>query len=367
MRSGRAIFGTVDTWLLHKLKNVNSAEKFEVISDITNASATGLFDPFKLEFIPAMLKYFKINKNMLPAVVDNSYDFGYTHKSMLGAPIKIATVIADQAAALLGNACFRKMDIKVSNLFGCQSFFLQILMNNIFQITLGTGAFLNINTGNKPKGSKNGSSPMVAYDLSTKKKRTSRVFYTERGFNEASTVIRFALTVGLCNDVKQLSSMAFSVPSSDGVFFIPKFVSMAGFVGFKNSTTKEHLVRAILESIVFQVATFYFLTKEEIAYHFDKIRIDGGISENDFICQQIADLINVKIERSANSSELTSFGVAYLSAYISSSAQLEELEHASKFYKLDKVFLPNEANRKELFMRYKKFEAVCKTFESVKL
>lgn len=115
MKSGRAIFGTVDTWLLHKLKNVNSTEKFEVVSDITNASATGLYDPFTLKYLPEVLKYFKIKKNMLPAVVDSSYDFGVTHKSMLGAPIKIATVIADQVAALIGNACFRKMDIKVNN------------------------------------------------------------------------------------------------------------------------------------------------------------------------------------------------------------------------------------------------------------
>ena len=207
---------------------------------------------------------------------------------------------------------------------------------------------------------------MVAYDLTTKRKKPSRVFYTERGFNESSTVIRFAMTVGLCDDVKQLSNIASSVTNSDGVFFIPTFVSMAGFVGFKNSTTKEHLVRAVLESIVFQVASFFFLTKEEVSYHFDKIKIDGGISENDFICQQIADLINVKIERSVNSSELTSYGVAYLSSYISG-AVLDELEHASKFYKVDKIFIPNEANRKELFMRYKKFETILKTFERFKL
>lgn len=207
---------------------------------------------------------------------------------------------------------------------------------------------------------------MVAYDLTTKRKKTSRVFYTERGFNESSTVIRFAMTVGLCNDVKQLSGIASSVPNSDGVFFIPTFVSMAGFVGYKNSTTKEHLVRAVLESIVFQVASFFFLTKEEISYHFDKIKIDGGISANDFICQQIADLINVKIERSVNSSELTSYGVAYLSSYISG-AVLDELEHASKFYKVDRIFIPNEANRKELFMRYKKFETILKTFGRFKL
>jgi putative glycerol kinase 5 len=206
---------------------------------------------------------------------------------------------------------------------------------------------------------------MVAYDLSTKRKRKSIVFYTERGFNESSTLIRFAKTVGLCNDVKQLSELAFSVKSADGCFFIPAFMSVAGFVGFKNSTTKEHLVRAVLEAIVFHVATFFFLTKEESSYHFDKIRVDGGISENDFICQQLADLINVKIERSVDSSELTSFGVAYLSSYVC--GVIEELEHASKFYKVGKIFVPNETNRKELFMRYKRFEEICKKFDKVKV
>ena len=203
---------------------------------------------------------------------------------------------------------------------------------------------------------------MVGWDLSTKRKRTSRVFYTERSFNESASLIKFAKTVGLCTDVKELSDSAFSVPDSDGVFFIPRFNSMAGFVGFKNSTTKEHLVRAVLESIVFNVATFFFLTKEETSYHFDKLRIDGGISENNFICQNIADLINVKIERSAESSELTSFGVAYLSSYICGEG-IDELEHSSKFYRVGKVFVPNEGNRKELFMRYKKFETISKKFD----
>lgn len=177
---------------------------------------------------------------------------------------------------------------------------------------------------------------------------------------------RFAKVVGLCSDVKELSSMAYAVNNSDGVFFIPKFTTMAGFIGYKHSTTKHHLVRAILEAIVFQVATFYFLTKEETSYHFDKFRIDGGISENDFVCQQICDLINIKLERSVNASEVTSYGVAYLSSYLCG-AVIDELEHASKFYKVGKVFMPNEANRNELFMRYKKFEEIFKTFDKVEL
>lgn len=206
---------------------------------------------------------------------------------------------------------------------------------------------------------------MVAWDLSTKRKKPSRVFYTERGFADSATLIRFAKTVGLCNDVKELSSLASAVSSPDGVFFLPHFSTNAGFVGYKNSTTKEHLVRAVLESIVFNIASFFFLTKEETGYHFDKLRIDGGISENDFVCQNIADLVNITIERSVSASELTSHGVSYLSAYICGA--LDELENASKFYKIGKVFTPNEANRKELFMRYKKFEDICKKADKFKL
>lgn len=233
----------------------------------------------------------------------------------------------------------------------------------VSQITLGTGAFLNINTGNKCKGSINGASPMVAWDLTTKRKRPSKVFYTERGFNDCAKLIRFAKTVGLCNDVNDLSEMAFAVSNADGVFFIPKFMC---FLGYKNSTSKEHLVRAVLEAIVFHVASFFFLTKEETSHHFDKVRVDGGISANNFICQLIADLVNIQVERSAYSSELTSHGVAYLSAYLCGEV-VEELEHAAKFYKIGKVFQPNEEIRKELFMRYKKFEELCKKFDGVQL
>ena len=93
MRSGHAVFGTVDTWLSHKLKNLNGFEKNEPIPDVSNASATGLFDPFDTYHNSLNLRYFKIKKRILSIVVDNSFDFGYAHKSLLGA---LATTIADQ-------------------------------------------------------------------------------------------------------------------------------------------------------------------------------------------------------------------------------------------------------------------------------
>lgn len=340
VRSGRAALCTLDTWLLNRLKNFNKFEKFDFISEISSASSTGLFDSFHLEFMPMSLKFFDLDKSILPRVVDNSYDFGYTHKAVLGMPIRIGTIIADQAASLIGNACFRKMDAK---------------------ITLGTGTFLNINTGRKCKGSLNGANPVIAWNTQTRSKRQSIIFYSERSFYDSSTLIRFANTIGLCNKVEELSDMALSVHDSDGVIFIPKFHSMAGFIGYKQSTTKCHFVRAVLESIVFKVAQFYFLTKEETNYHYDKIRIDGGISANDFICQSIADLLNIQIERAVNSSELTSIGVAYLAAY--NCGILDELEHAAKFYKVERTFFPNESYRKELFMRYKRFDDVNNHYE----
>jgi putative glycerol kinase 5 len=333
MKLNRAALCTVDTWLLNCFKNYKVFEKFENISDISTASSTGLFDSFLLDYSQLTLNSFKIDANMLPEFVDNSYDFGYIHKSILGAPVRIATIIADQAASLIGNACFRKMDAK---------------------ITLGTGTFLNINTGKKCTGSRNGAHPLIAWNLQTKKKEQSIVYYTERQFNDSSTLIRFAKTIGLCTNVEELSDMALSVDDSDGVLFIPKFYSMAGFIGYKQSTTKNHFVRAVLESVVFKVANFYFLTKEDTNYHFDRMRIDGGISANDFICQSIADLLNINIERGVNSSEITSIGCAYLAAY--NCGILEELEHAAKFYKVEKTFSPNEKNRKALFIRYKRFE-----------
>lgn len=336
MKEGRAALCTVDTWLLNKLKQ----NKFECISEISTASATGLFDSFDLQYISLNLKIFGINRNMLPMVVSNSHDFGFTNSSLFGKPLRIGAIIADQAASLIGNACFRKMDAK---------------------ITVGTGTFLNVNTGGKCQGSRNGAHPMIAWKIQLRQKESdSIVFYTERQFNDSSTLIRFAKTVGLCENEKELSKMAYSVPDTDGAIFIPNFHSMAGFNGFKQSTTKSHLVRAVLESIVFKVAEFFFLNQEEHPeIRFGKIRIDGGISANDFICQSIADLLKIFIERGKNSSEITSLGCAYLAAF--NCGLFEKLEDAEKFYEVEQVFVPNENNYQQIYARFQRFLKIQKS------
>jgi glycerol kinase len=138
MKNGRVVAATLDTWLLFRLKNFQqSVEKFELITDISNAASTSYYDPFELKYNKDLLKLFKINKIIRPKVVDNSYDFGYTHKSLFGEAIKIATIISDQSASLIGNACFRKMDAKVSNF----QFFFRNYMLRRFKFLL---CFLSI-------------------------------------------------------------------------------------------------------------------------------------------------------------------------------------------------------------------------------
>lgn len=342
MNQNRIALCTVDTWLLNKFKSFNmQTTNFECITDISNATATGLYDTFNLEYNSINLKLFGIKRNMLSTTVSNSHDFGLTHASLFGVPVRIGAIIADQAASLIGNACFHKMDVK---------------------ITLGTGTFLNVNSGEKCRGSRNGANPMIAWNIQSREKNVKTVYYTERSFNESSTLIRFIKAIGLCSKEEKLSSLALSVPDSNGVIFIPKFHSMAGFIGYKQSTTKSHLVRAVLESIVFKVAEFFFLMQDENSdYRPEKIRIDGGISANDFVCQSIADLLNISIERGVNSSEITSVGCAYLAAY--NCGIFERLEQAEKFYKIEKVFIPNESVYRELFMRFKRFIDLNKYYE----
>jgi putative glycerol kinase 5 len=120
IKEDRVSFGTLDTWLLSRLKMDKIKDQ---VTDITSASSTGLYDPYYLNYSAVMLKIFNIKKTILPKVVSNSHNFGFTHENIFGVPVKIATVITDQSASMIGNCCFNKWSSK---------------------ITLGTGSFLHV-------------------------------------------------------------------------------------------------------------------------------------------------------------------------------------------------------------------------------
>lgn len=248
-----------------------------------------------MTYAKPLLKIFNIRESMLPTPVPNTYDFGHIDKSLFGHEIKIACSISDQSASMIGQCCLNRGDVKV---------------------TLGTGTFFNANYGEKCSASVHGLYPVVGWGLHDKV-----TYFIEGASNDCGTVIEWALSTGLIDDVKKSSEIAESVADSDGVYFMNAFSGLGapfndgraacGFIGLKSSTTKAHMVRAMLESIAYRAALLYWCCLEETPMRFTSLRLDGGVSRNNFICQLLADLTRLNVERSSDP-EMTMLGTIFL-------------------------------------------------------
>ncbi|XP_050094584.1 putative glycerol kinase 5 isoform X4 [Anopheles aquasalis] len=313
LKSGNVLYGTIDSWLLYRLRQGSDRTRpVKHISDVTNCTSTGLYDPFSQQWAGWATNLFSIKKELLPEVVDNSHDFGYVHESLLGAKIKIGASVSDQSASLWGTCCFQRGDVK---------------------ITMGTGSFLNVNTGPKCLASVHGLYPLIGHILQEAPSNTDITYLMEGSSNDTGSIIEWALNVGLFEDPADSAGMAASVPHTDGVLFVPAFSGLgppihddtagSGFIGIKPSTRKEHLVRAVLESLAFRVALLYDCALRETGFSFVSIKVDGGVSKNDFICQTLADLTGVQVERGevTDSSALGAMFMAGLNCGIWSSKQ----------------------------------------------
>ncbi|CAG9765843.1 unnamed protein product [Ceutorhynchus assimilis] len=311
------MFGTLDTWLIYKL----TKGKFYV-TDISNASATGMFDPFSLcwSFLP---KIFKIPIDIFPMVVDNSYDFGEVTKDIFGEGIKIGAVMSDQSASMYGSCCFNKNDIKV---------------------TLGTGAFLNLNTAERIQGVSHGMYPLVGW-----KNENEVVYLAEVACSDAGSLMQWMLAIGLISNSEESSYIANSVKDNGGVYFIPAFSGLGppinnesaatGFIGIKPTTNKAHMIRAVLESIAYKIAMAYDLLNSECpTTSLMYIKADGGVSKNDFICQLLANLTNLNVKRSKF--EMATLGVAYFAGQ--SCGFWKSKEDILKIDRVEDVFKPTE-------------------------
>lgn len=293
-----------------------------------------MYDPFTLNWSSLVKPIFNIPETILPKVVDNNYDFGYIHESIVGHRIKIACSVSDQTASIWGNCCFKKADIK---------------------ITLGTGSFLNIITGDECLASMLGCYPLVAWKMNK-----NAVYCVEGATHDTGTVIKWAENIGLIDNTSECSNIAYSVPDSDGVFFVPAFSGIGppvndykattGFIGVRPTTTKAHMVRAILESIAFMTAQMFICVQEDTKIKAHTIRVDGGVSKNDFICQTIADLINTKVERGVNT-ESSALGVAFIAGF--NNELWKTTDEISRFRKVDKEFEATSRDRKSILEKFK--------------
>lgn len=198
IRNKTALFGTLDSWLLYKLRENDPTRKH--LTDVTNATATGFYDPFQRNWAGWAFAISGIKAEMLPEVVANDADFGHIDSKLFGHAIPIAAVMGDQAAAMWGSCCFNRGDLK---------------------ITLGTGSFLDLNTGTQCHASVHGLYPLVGWMVG--ENSPDIVYAIEGGSSDTGTLIKWAQSFGLFGHPSDSSSIALSVPDPDGVFFIPAF------------------------------------------------------------------------------------------------------------------------------------------------
>ena len=310
-------FGTLDSWLLWKLTDGKVHA-----TDYSNASSTLLFDPFYMCWSDLMLTLLGIPKSILPEVKDTSGNFGTTSEDIFGAEIAISCLVADQQSALFAQCCWDVGDIKV---------------------TLGTGTFLDINTGSYIHASTTGVYPLVAWKIGPE-----ICYLAECHSPSTGSVVEWAKRFGLFDDVANTEKIIRSIADSGGVIFVPAFDGMtvpyedptatAAILGLNHKTQKEHIVRALLESFAFQLTYLRSTLRKELRLPVKPIKVDGGVANNKFVLQLACDLMGELIHRPDNL-DMTVLGATFLAGLAVKFWGRDELR---KFWTLKNSFSAND-------------------------
>ncbi|EDW70094.2 glycerol kinase 5 [Drosophila virilis] len=355
LREKKARLELLDSWILYKLRSGNGLDPdVEHITDITSSTATGLYDPFTLSWSPLARWMFGIDSSILPRVVDNSYkNFGHVHPAAFGpswgdTKIPIAASLSDQTAAMWGSQCFATGNVKV---------------------TMGTGAFLNLVTGLECKAVISGMYPLVAWQLTRKNKQRDTIYCIEGAAHDFGTVVTWAQSCGLFETPADTADIAQSVPDTNDVYFMPAFSGLgppvndyraaSGFIGMTPSTTKAHLVRALLESIVFRVVQLIESAEKETGQKLKIIKVDGGVSRNDFVCQFLADASGLCVER-AECSESSIMGATFLAGL--NHGIWHTLDDLKRFRHVERIFKPQPKLNEIIASRMQKWSRAIERF-----
>lgn len=288
---GKLLFGTVDSWIIWKL----TGGKVHV-TDYSNASRTMLFNIHTLKWDEEILRVLKIPQQILPEVKPSSHVYGYTDSKLFGREVPIAGAGGDQQCALFGQTCFERGEVKN---------------------TYGTGGFMLINTGTAPVNSHNGLVTTIAWGVDDK------VEYALEGsiFVAGAAVQWLRDELGLIRDAAESEVLAKSVPDANGCYVVPAFVGLGApywdqyargaIVGLTRGVNRNHIVRATLESIAYQVNDVLMAMQEDSGMPITSLRVDGGACDNDFLMQFQADILNTSVVR-PYCIETTAMGAAYL-------------------------------------------------------
>jgi len=285
--------GTIDSWLVWQLTGgaVHA-------TDPTNASRTMLYDINRLEWSPELCELFGVPMEMLPEVRPSSGDFGMAQAAAIGADIPILGIAGDQQAALFGQGCVRPGTGKN---------------------TYGTGAFLLLNTGRRRPAATNGMLTTIACDAQGK-----TAYALEAAIFIAGAAVQWLRDgLGIIAQASETELLARSVDSTDGVYFVPALTGLGApqweadargtIVGLTRGTNRAHIARATLEAMAYGTADVLEAMRASAgpSLQFERLRVDGGASTNDWLMQFQADILGVPVER-PDMVETTALGAAGL-------------------------------------------------------
>jgi glycerol kinase len=312
---GELAFGTIDSWLLYKLTGgrVHATE-------VSNASRTLIYNIHEREWDDLLLGELRIPRAMLPEVRDSSGNFGVAESEWLGAEIPIAGIAGDQQAALFGQGCTKP---------------------GLAKNTYGTGCFLLMNTGEDAHVSSSGLITTIAWSIG------GRVEYALEGsvFVAGAAIQWLRDGIGLIEHAGDSEASAQSVADTGGVYLVPAFVGLGApywderargaIVGITRGTTRDHIVRAALESIAYQTRDVVECVRADSGLELDVLRVDGGAAQNDFLMQFQADILGAPVERPPLL-EVTALGAALLAGlgvgFWSDRAELESVGEGAQLF-----------------------------------
>lgn len=340
---GELLFGTIDSWLVYKLTDGKVH-----VTDYSNASRTMLFNIHSLEWDEEILEILNIPREMLPKVVSNSEIYGLTKTyHFFGSKVPIAGMAGDQQAALFGQMAFEPGMVKN---------------------TYGTGAFIVMNTGDKPQLSSNNLLTTVAYGIN------GEVNYALEGsvFVAGSSIQWLRDGLKVITKASQSEAAARESTSEDEIYVVPAFVGLGApywdqdargaIFGITRGTTDKDIIKATLQGIAYQVRDILDAMQEDTNIKIPVLKVDGGATNNDYLMQFQADILDTPVQR-AGDLETTALGAAFLAGLAVGYWQdLEELKQIIKDGKRFDVQMDKQ-KRDQLYDGWTKAVKATRIFE----
>ena len=329
IQTGNAFFGTIDTWLLYKMTNGAA-----YTTDYTNASRTLFFNLNSLQWDAELINAFGLTGIQLPQISPSAYLFGSTTlDGLFDSPVRIASMIGDSHAAAFGEGCFDPGTAKA---------------------TLGTGSSILMNIGPRPALSKNGMVTTVCWSTQ------GRVDFAYEGVivSCGATIEWLKKELNLFNHSSETEAMANAVADNGGVYLIPAFSGLgsphwqmdrrASISGMSFGTTKNHLVRAALESIPYQIKDVISAMETDAGIGMKELNVDGGLTANQFVVQFISDLLNKKVA-TIGMPDVSALGAALLAGL--KVGIFENIESLKALHSEKKYFYPINTLMAEKYYR----------------